>query len=645
MTRRLRTRSRSVAAASARALAVPSALAAITVAAGALRLISLQRVPLDPFYDAAVRSMSLSWHNFFFGAFDPGASTAIDKPPADLWLQVISVKLFGFGRVALKLPEALAGTAAVPVLYDALRRSFGQLAGLNAALVLALLPISVLTGRSDTMDSVMMLLTLVALWLLIRHHETGRARWLYLAAAAVGVAFNVKLFESFVALPALGLLALLAVLGSSAPLRARLLRLALASAVLIAVSLAWLLATLAAPAHDRPFAIGSTNGSAWNAAFVFNGVKRIGSASNEFNPAPTRTAVERPRNNSELARAQVPISSPRALRLFDHDGPLSGLRLGYVLLAALILGLPALGAAAIGPRRRERASDDRVSRHRESASDDRVSRHRERASDAQRVTRAVAATLIVWLLIGVALFSAMTHLHPRYTEAFTPAVAAAAGVGLAWIARAGRVALAGAAATAIALIAYGHHLLGSTGVWALTTCAAALAIAIAALALRRAAVAPIAVPALLVATLALPLATDASIISHHEADSGRTGAMRPAVVRALRSYLRANRNGAHFELAVTESTQASELIALDAQPVLILTSLAGHELVPAAALQREIAAGAVRYAYVGGGCGPHQSRKLAVCTPIAGWIRAHATDVSRAAGLPRPLVLWRLQTR
>jgi 4-amino-4-deoxy-L-arabinose transferase-like glycosyltransferase len=612
------------------------AITLITLAAGALRFASLHRVQLDPFYDAAVRSMALSWHNFFFGAFDPSASTSIDKPPADLWLQVISVKLFGFGPVALKLPEALAGTAAVPLLYDALRRSFGQLAGLCAALVLALLPISVLTGRSDTMDSVMMLLTIAALWLLIRHIETDDARWLYLAAAAVGVAFNVKLFESFVALPALGLLALLGVLGSSAPLRARLLRIALAAAILIAVSLAWLLATLAAPAHDRPFAIGSSNGSAWNAAFVFNGVKRIGTAANEFSPAPTRTAAQRPRNNSELARAQVPISPPGALRLFDHDGPLSGLRLGYVLLAALILGLPALGAATMGPRRRERASDDRAPRRPEDASDDR---------DAQRLPRAVAASVIVWMLTGVVLFSAMTHLHPRYTEAFTPAVAAAAGVGLAWIARAGRVALAVAAASAVALMVYAHELLGSTGIWALTACAAALAIATAALALRRAGAAPLAVTALLIATLALPGATDASIISHHEADSGRTGAMRPTVVSALRSYLRANRGGARYELAVTASTQASELIARDAQPVLILTSLAGHELVSAAHLRREVASGAVRYAYVGGGCGPHESRKLAVCAPIASWIRAHATDVSRAAGLPRPLVLWRLRTR
>jgi 4-amino-4-deoxy-L-arabinose transferase-like glycosyltransferase len=590
-----------------------------------LRLVSLHQVALDPFYDAAVRSMSLSLHNFFFGAFDPSASTAIDKPPVDLWLQVVSVKLLGFGPVALKLPEALAGTLAVPLLYDALRRAFGQLAGLCGALVLALLPIAVLTSRSDTMDSVMMLLTVAALWLLIRYAETERSGCVYLAAAALGVAFNIKLLEALVALPALALMALLA---SSAPLRARIMRAALAGVVLVLVSLSWLLATLVAPAHDRPFAIGSSNGSAWNAAFVFNGTKRVGSSANEFSPAPTRTANEHPSNNSERARAAVPISPPRLLRLFDHDGPLSGLRLGYVLLAALVLGLPALAAALFVAGRSRREREDEAPR-------------------ARRVSRAVAATLIAWLLTGIVLFSEMTHLHPRYTEAFTPAVAAAVGVGLASIVAMRRAALALAAAAAVALALYAHHLLGSTGVWGLTAAAAAIAAvaAAAAIVVRRPLWAGVAIAGLLVATLALPVATDVSLISNHESDSGHTGFMRPGIVSALSHYLRANRHGARYELAVAESTQASSLIVADAQPVLILTSLADRALVSAGQLQREVAAGAVRYAYVGGGCGPHESRRLAACAPIAAWIRAHGTDVSRAAGLPRPKALWRLRTR
>src|SRR5271167_4037278 len=81
-------------------------VALITAGAGALRLLHLGQVPPDPFYDAAVRSMTLSWHNFFFGAFEPAGSVSIDKPPVDLWLQVMSVELLGFSNTALKLPEA-----------------------------------------------------------------------------------------------------------------------------------------------------------------------------------------------------------------------------------------------------------------------------------------------------------------------------------------------------------------------------------------------------------------------------------------------------------------------------------------------------------------------------------------------------------
>src|SRR5580658_7247065 len=123
-------------------------VALITLGAAALRLVHIGRVEPDPFYDAAVRSMGLSWHNFFFGAFEPGGSVSIDKPPIDLWLQVASVKLFGFSGTTLKLPEALAGTLSVPLLFAAVRRMAGPRAGIAAALAIAVLPIEVITSRS-----------------------------------------------------------------------------------------------------------------------------------------------------------------------------------------------------------------------------------------------------------------------------------------------------------------------------------------------------------------------------------------------------------------------------------------------------------------------------------------------------------------
>ena len=297
--------------------------------------------------------MGMSWHNFFFGAFEPGGSVSIDKPPVDLWLQVASVKLFGFSS-SPEVPEALSGVAAVPLLFLAVRRMWSATAGLAAAVSLAVLPVDVITSRSDTMDAVMMLLIVLALLLILRACDSGRARWLLAGAAVMGLAFDVKILETVVALPALALIALL---GFPAPPARRLLALAAAGAVYVVVALAWLTATLIAPASERPWAIGSTNGSAWNAVFVFNGTDRLGGKS----PEPQFTVYE-PGHKYPVAtqsqRDHIPIVTPSPTRLLARIGPLSGERLGMELLASLLLGIPAL---LWGVRRRRapaRAGED-----------------------------------------------------------------------------------------------------------------------------------------------------------------------------------------------------------------------------------------------------------------------------------------------
>src|ERR1700712_3089070 len=155
-----------------------AALALITLGAAALRLIAIGKVAPDPFYDAAVRSMGQSFHNIFFGAFEPGGSVSIDKPPVDLWLQVLSVKLLGFSSTTLKLPEVFAGVASVPLLFAAVRRMWSTPAGLAAAASMAVLPVEVITARSDTMDAVMMVMIVLALLLFVRAVETGSSGWL-----------------------------------------------------------------------------------------------------------------------------------------------------------------------------------------------------------------------------------------------------------------------------------------------------------------------------------------------------------------------------------------------------------------------------------------------------------------------------------
>jgi 4-amino-4-deoxy-L-arabinose transferase-like glycosyltransferase len=651
-----------------------AALALITAGAAALRLIAIGKVAPDPFYDAAVRSMGISWHNFFFGAFEPGGSVSIDKPPVDLWLQVASVKLLGFSATTLKLPEAFAGIAAVPLLFLAVKRMWSATAGLAAAAALALLPVDLITSRSDTMDGVMMVLIVLALLVFVRACETGRTRWLLAGAAVLGVAFDVKILESFVALPGLALLALI---GFPGTLAKRALKLAAAGAVYIVVALAWLTATLFVPAHSRPWAIGSTNGSAWNVTFVFNGTDRLGGKSPE-----AQTTVYEPGHKYPVAtqseRDHIPILPPSPTRLLARIGPLSGQRLGLELLEALLLGIPALLWSLSLQRRRRTAAlgiaeeDAEIGNAQTSVQTSGRAQHErdeqavrapgrppggpdERAQserDERRMRLAVAAGLGLWLLTGIALFSDMARLHPRYVEGLVPAVAATLGIGIAWASQPRGLLRPGVLVVALAAtVYYAERLMyGTPTVWWIAFFAALAALL--ATALARAPMLPVRLRAVLApgvvlvlslcAMLALSLNTDIRAIKDHVTDAGEVGALPGEELEPLSKYLRANQRGARYELAAQSATQIGALIVRDGRPVVVLTSYGARVFTTTAQLKRLIAKGEVRYAFLNSPCPHHLSPNNPACSAPANWIRVHGTDVSHAAKLRRGKTLWLL---
>src|SRR5262245_33988924 len=76
----------------------------------------------NEYYSAAVRSMAGDWHNFLYGSFDAGGLMTVDKPPLALWVQALSVKVFGYNSVAILAPQALMGVASVGLVYDMTRR-------------------------------------------------------------------------------------------------------------------------------------------------------------------------------------------------------------------------------------------------------------------------------------------------------------------------------------------------------------------------------------------------------------------------------------------------------------------------------------------------------------------------------------------
>jgi 4-amino-4-deoxy-L-arabinose transferase-like glycosyltransferase len=72
---------------------------------------------ITPYYMAGVRSMTVSWHNFFFNSSDPSGVVSLDKPPLAFWGQTLSAELFGFSPFSVLLPQALEGLVSILVLY------------------------------------------------------------------------------------------------------------------------------------------------------------------------------------------------------------------------------------------------------------------------------------------------------------------------------------------------------------------------------------------------------------------------------------------------------------------------------------------------------------------------------------------------
>ncbi len=538
----------------------------------ALRLWGIHDVPGNSFYDAAVRSMGQSPHAFFFGALEPGGTISIDKPPLDLWLQVISTSLLGFGLIGLHLPEVLGGVCCCALLFYFLRRPFGSATALIAVLVAATLPVSVLTARSDTMDSLMAALQIASLWLSWIALSSKRTRWSLLAAAAAGLAFNVKLTESLLVLPALLLLWTWA-----APPGRRLRTLLATLAAYVAVCLSWAAVASLTPVSSRPIPIGSQNGSIWRMIFVFNGLDR-------FDGHGVVGIVSGPAGGA-----------PGPLRLLGLPGSY-GSEIGVALLACLLLGAIALAAQG---------------------------RARLRAISVTPKGRLVIA-LAVWFVCGLVFFSFMRRLQLRYLEAFTPPLCALLAISLVILARdrrAGvRLALAGAL---IAIAGYLIWLAGVPIVWTAISVAGLCAAAGLLVLSSTDGAAGLVLAAAAVGLLGVSLGTDFRLISAHRSDSVLSDPTSPAMSR----YLLAHRHGARFEVASANVFDITGLVSRDGQPVIVLNDLDG-ELERVASLAALVAGGQVRFYYASHGC--HTGRH---CAPNEKWAYLHSQPVPGYAGL------------
>lgn len=227
----------------------------------------------NQYYAAGVKSMTMSFKNFFFVSFDPASFVSIDKPPIGFWIQAISAKIFGFSSWSILAPQALAGVISVALIYIIVKRSFGSAAGLISALCLAVTPVFVAVSRNNTIDNLLVMTLLFACLALTKAVEKGKTKYLFISLALVGVGFNIKMLQAYMIVPALYITYLLS---NTVSLKKRLIQLTCGTVILLAVSLSWAIAVDLVPAADRPFVGSSTNNTVMELIVGHNGLERLG---------------------------------------------------------------------------------------------------------------------------------------------------------------------------------------------------------------------------------------------------------------------------------------------------------------------------------------------------------------------------------
>ncbi|MGP0030846.1 MAG: ArnT family glycosyltransferase [Acidimicrobiales bacterium] len=503
---------------------------------------------LELYYAAAVRSMSMSWHNFFFAAFDPDGTVTLDKLPGAFWLQALSVRAFGLHTWSIILPQVIEGVLSVLVVFRIVRRLSGPVAGILAAAVLALSPAAVALDRGNISDTLMILLLLLAADAAVTAVVTGRWRHMLLAGFWVGLAFQAKMVEAWLVLPALALFYLMA---ASGRWTRRLLQLCALGITAGVVSLSWMTVVTLIPASTRPYVDGSHDNSLFQQVFVYNGFGRLDQASpNQLLTRTTGIYIAPP----------PPAAWNRLLSgAFGRD-------IAWLIPAALIMaviGLVVTRRAAWGD-----------------------------------LARAGFVLWGAWLVTFALVFSFSSSINAYYTAALAPPIAGlvAAGAVLLWRERRAPWARIAAVSTVLITVGYAVWLLPAQGTgrpdW-LPAAAVALGVTAATavlLSMGHGAPGRLLPAGLVVAALALVLvpATASVSIASNRLGPFDTPFQPEAVTQAVRAFfgvtdytaslipgLEKYRRGAPYLMATQSSALAAPFIYVSGQEVLPIGGFTG----------------------------------------------------------------------
>jgi len=565
----------------------------------------------NEYYSAAVRSASVSWKAFFFGSIDSGNFITVDKPPAAMWLQALSVRIFGFSSWAMLLPEALCGVASVLILHRLVRRWAGDTAAHLAALALALTPVAVLMFRFNNPDALLTALCLAAAWALWSALESGRTRWLVVSGLLIGLAFDTKMLQAFVVLPAFIVVYLVA--GKPSFVR-RLGQLTAALAAVIASAGWWIVIVALWPAADRPYIGSTTDNSIVSLLFGYNGLSRLFGSSGG-GPGGGGGAA---------GGASTGFGGAVGwLRMFNTA---NGGQIAWLIPLALAGLLAGLWLTRRSPR-----------------------------------TDLARAGWILWGLWAISCFVTFSRaegvFHPYYTIQLAPPLAALAGAGGFALWRLGRtnrwlrwalpVAILASAALAVALLAQtpgylpwltpfiiGGAVVAVVGLWLGSHLRhKPLVIAAAAVAL----VTLLAGPAAFAYTTVHTAATGSIVFAGPSAAANtglggaRLGGGTTTGSAALISYLEANRGDATYLVAAFGSQASAPLIIATGEPVMTIGGFSGSDPAPTLdQFKAMVAAGHVRFILISGngaGFGGGQGGG-GTGSSIASWVTTNGSVVA-----------------
>lgn len=563
----------------------------------------------NEFYAAAVQAGTQSWKAWLFGSLDSGNAITVDKPPASLWVMVASARIFGFSSWSLLAPQALMGVASVGLLYGAVRRWAGPVAGLVAGAVLALTPAAVLMFRFDNPDALLVLLLVTGAYTVVRAVDAASTRaatwWLVAAGTAVGFAFLTKMGQALLVVPAFGLVYLVA---GPTRLRTRILQL-LAALVAMVVSAGWFIALVELwPAADRPYIGGSTNNSLLELALGYNGIGRLFGGSGNAGGG----------GGGGFGGGNTSFGGAAGItRLFTGE---IALEVSWLLPAALILMVAGLWVTVRAPR-----------------------------------TDRLRAAMLLWggwtLVTGLVLSFMSGTMHPYYTIALAPGIAALVGiVTVALWQRRASIAWRGVLALAVAATtAWDFVLLASSGesfAWVRWIVLAAGVVAFAGLlagSMRRAAVVGIVAAALvgLAGTSAYAVTTAATAHSGSIPSVGTSasamggpggggfggmggpggvgGGMGAATSTELTALL--SKTTSTWSAAVSSSQSAASLELASGTAVMSTGGWSGSDsAVTLAQFQADVANGEIHY-YLGGGQGPGGGGSDTTSAQISAWVQ------------------------